>query len=1035
MKRSTIFVVVMMLNLTTLGVLYPIFAQNTQNKGKNLIPNAVIFSEDFESYEVGSTFPTAPWINHNSSTSVWSIEADGGSKTARQSAAVTAIISAGDTAWTNYTVSSRVKMHSLGTRAGVIARFTTTSAYYSLYIRTSTGGTKTFEVNKRTSAGNNPLGNVSVPDVVIGNYYKLSLEVNGSSIKAYLDDVLKLEFTDADYPAGKIGLYNIGDTNYDDVEVSDFSSSPSQPVGLTATATLGQIALTWSAVSGAVSYNVKRATTDGGPYKTIATPTAASYIDTNIQSGTTYYYVVSAVNKNGESPDSAQASATATANLPASPSGLITAAGDQQVRIYWTAGAGATSYNVKRGLASSGEFETIATGVSTTEYHDTTVVNGTTYYYRISSVNGEGESANSSAAAATPRTGTLVKVSNQSQFQTAVNNAVAGDVIELADGNYSAFKIRRKFGTITSPIVIRSANPLGAVFNAGQFELEFTKHITVEGFRWTLAGSLKLRGTHHCRLTKNSFELNETGLSSLDWVSIGGADSRHNRVDHNDFKNKTALGNYVQLSGANGQVSQYDRIDHNYFYNLTPRAVNDKEAVRLGDSEVSQSSGFTVVEYNLFEQCDGDPEIISIKSSDNIVRYNTFRRSQGGLTARQGNRSLMYGNFFIGENAKGTGGIRAYGDDHKIFNNYFEGLTGVAATAPIAITNGDADNGHLPGANQSLHYRPQRILVANNTLVGNVSNIEIGGNYNLPPRDLVFANNLIVAASGNVVKYRNEPINFSYAGNIGYTTGSATIGIPATSAEINNVDPLLVVQNGISKLGNGSPAINSSSIAYAFIKDDIEGQQRDEQADIGADEFGVPVSPRLPLTSATAGLSAVDHMISGHISDKTGKPLPSVEVLISNISNSFGGTTSNTAISDAYGFFAVSGLLPGINYEVNAALEGYVFEPATINIPGITNDEYFTISAFEAPLVPFADVSGQVMANGTAVVKAEVTMTSPDGDVVRTLTNGFGYFKFPEVATGITYTLSVRSRGNLFSDRQIRINGPTEVTVSPDGQQ
>jgi hypothetical protein len=68
--------------------------------------------------------------------------------------------------------------------------------------------------------------------------------------------------------------------------------------------------LSWSASSGATSYNVKRSATSGGPYTTIASPTIASYTDTGVTNGTTYYYVVSAVNTSGESANSSQVNAT-----------------------------------------------------------------------------------------------------------------------------------------------------------------------------------------------------------------------------------------------------------------------------------------------------------------------------------------------------------------------------------------------------------------------------------------------------------------------------------------------------------------------------------------------------------------------------------------------------------------------------------------------------------------------------------------------------------------------------------------------------
>ena len=88
------------------------------------------------------------------------------------------------------------------------------------------------------------------------------------------------------------------------------TATPSAPSGLTATAGNAQVSLAWSASSGATSYNVKRSTTSGGSYAAVATGiTATSYVNTGLTNGTTYYYVVSAVNASGESANSAQASA------------------------------------------------------------------------------------------------------------------------------------------------------------------------------------------------------------------------------------------------------------------------------------------------------------------------------------------------------------------------------------------------------------------------------------------------------------------------------------------------------------------------------------------------------------------------------------------------------------------------------------------------------------------------------------------------------------------------------------------------------
>ncbi|MCW3053070.1 MAG: putative protease [Chthonomonadales bacterium] len=95
---------------------------------------------------------------------------------------------------------------------------------------------------------------------------------------------------------------------------SGASTAPSAPTGLTATAGNAQANLVWNAPSSAISYNVKRSLTNGGPYTTVAANVmATSYLDTGLTNGTPYYYVVTAVNTTGESANSSQVSATPVA--------------------------------------------------------------------------------------------------------------------------------------------------------------------------------------------------------------------------------------------------------------------------------------------------------------------------------------------------------------------------------------------------------------------------------------------------------------------------------------------------------------------------------------------------------------------------------------------------------------------------------------------------------------------------------------------------------------------------------------------------
>jgi titin len=200
----------------------------------------------------------------------------------------------------------------------------------------------------------------------------------------------------------RVRAYNVvGDSAYsDEANATTNGTPPAAPTGLTATASNTQVTLAWTASTNATSYNVKRATAAGGPYASVVTGvTTTGYTNTGLANGTTYYYVVSAVNANGEGANSAEASAM---TAPAAPTGLTTTPGNAQVSLAWSASTGATGYNVKRATTSGGTYTTIVTGVTATSYTDTGVTNGTTYYYVVAAVNASGESPNSAQASATP---------------------------------------------------------------------------------------------------------------------------------------------------------------------------------------------------------------------------------------------------------------------------------------------------------------------------------------------------------------------------------------------------------------------------------------------------------------------------------------------------------------------------------------------------------------------------------------------------------------------------------------------------------
>jgi autotransporter-associated beta strand protein len=182
-------------------------------------------------------------------------------------------------------------------------------------------------------------------------------------------------------------------------ETVSFVTDTATPIGLTAVPGGGLVNLTWNATAGAASYNLKRATSSGGPFTTILSGIlGTSAADTAATDGSTYYYVLNAVNAGGESANSAEV--TVATLLP--PSSLDAVAGNASVALTWSAVSGATSYTVKRATTSGGTFSVVQSGIATTNFTDNTALNGTTYFYQVTASNLLFESDTSDEANATP---------------------------------------------------------------------------------------------------------------------------------------------------------------------------------------------------------------------------------------------------------------------------------------------------------------------------------------------------------------------------------------------------------------------------------------------------------------------------------------------------------------------------------------------------------------------------------------------------------------------------------------------------------
>ena len=181
--------------------------------------------------------------------------------------------------------------------------------------------------------------------------------------------------------------------------------APPAPTGLAATAGDTTVTLNWTASEGAATYNVYRGTASGaqGAMPIMSGITELTFKDTGLVNNTIYYYKVAAVNTNGTSAMSNQASAKPVPPPPpGAPTGFSASAGNALVTLNWTAVTGALSYNIYRGTSSGGQGTAVYGTSAGPTFADTAVTNGTAYYYKVAAVSASGVGTKSAEASAVP---------------------------------------------------------------------------------------------------------------------------------------------------------------------------------------------------------------------------------------------------------------------------------------------------------------------------------------------------------------------------------------------------------------------------------------------------------------------------------------------------------------------------------------------------------------------------------------------------------------------------------------------------------
>ena len=486
------------------------------------------------------------------------------------------------------------------------------------------------------------------------------------------------------------------------------------------------------------------------------------------------------------------------------------------------------------------------------------------------------------------------QVSSAGDIAKAMKSAQPGDTLIIKDGEWKDQTVTFEGkGAEGKPITLRAQTP-GKVVLCGKSNLRINgSYLVVQGLCFTNGGLPQGHviqvgddevGADHCRLTDCAIvDYNPTAIDERShWVSVYGND---NRVDHCRLSGKTNSGVMLVVWPQKDKRAGH-LIDHNYFGRRPHGDGNGFETLRVGTSTVSMTAARVVVEYNLFEECDGEMEMVSNKSCENVYRYNTFRKCSGCLTLRQGKRCVVDGNFLLGGGKQGAGGIRVIGEDHIVVNNYIEGAQARAGGA-IALTAG------VPGSELTAYFQATGALIAFNTIVDCkppylILDAGLGEDErSLLPENVTIADNVFyapskatatpgksatatvaipaasqptVSATGATTTHKKilpmiagkEGAGFKWMGNIAF---GADLGVEKPDG-ITVVDPKLARdKDGVWRPGADSPVRGAAQGAFPELRTDIDGQVRTGKYDAGCDQVSdAPVQNR-PLVASDVGPS------------------------------------------------------------------------------------------------------------------------------------------------------------------------------------
>ncbi len=221
-------------------------------------------------------------------------------------------------------------------------------------------------------------------------------------------------YTNTSATAGKMYYYKVraiaskSSANSAYSEVLSLTCKLARPsVEISGVSASGKNKLEWKKISGAEEYIIWRSLSEDEGYEEIARVNDVEFIDETAVAGTKYYYKVQAADENPEANSALSYDDSRTCDLARPVVTLRNREKDGKITVSWEAVEGAKEYKVYRATSKSGTYKLMKTTTGT-EYTNTSVTAGKTYYYKVKAIH-ENSAANSSYSSVKSRTADLAQ--------------------------------------------------------------------------------------------------------------------------------------------------------------------------------------------------------------------------------------------------------------------------------------------------------------------------------------------------------------------------------------------------------------------------------------------------------------------------------------------------------------------------------------------------------------------------------------------------------------------------------------------------